>query len=344
MTTTLLSRARLEELLTAARRVRVAVVGDACLDVYWEADMTISRLARENPHFILPVVRERTSPGGGSNAAANVAALGVAGAPMLAVVGEDWRGLELRSLFPQYGIGTDDLLTAPGRLTTGYCKPLRKGLADVVYEDPHLYFENQTPTPAALEEALMARLDALLPQVDAVLVADYQLHGIVTARLRERLCAAARAGLPVVVDSRDRIGLYRHVILKPNEVETWAILNRPGSPHQATADDLADAARHLAVETDSRVCLTLGGRGCLWVEADAATPVPATPATGAIDTVGAGDCFGAALTVALAAGAPGPEAATFANLAAGVVVRKLGTTGTASPEEILARFDAEYPA
>ncbi|NIO76948.1 MAG: hypothetical protein GTN69_13985, partial [Armatimonadetes bacterium] len=57
----LISRKRLEELLAAMRSVRVGVVGDACLDIYWEADMTRSRLARENPHFILPVIEERLS-------------------------------------------------------------------------------------------------------------------------------------------------------------------------------------------------------------------------------------------------------------------------------------------
>jgi rfaE bifunctional protein kinase chain/domain len=333
----MLTRHRLTELLAAIRHVRVGVVGDACLDVYWEADMTRSRLARENPHFILPIMTERMSPGGGSNAAACAAALG-ATVPMLAALGDDWRGRELRRLMADAGIGTDFFVDAPGRLTTGYCKPLRKGLSDVVYEDPHLYFENQTPTPPELEESLLKRLEALLAHVDAVLVADYQLYGIVTPAVRARLCRAAADGLPVVVDSRDRIGDYHSVILKPNEVEAWAMLNRAGSPHEASDTELADVARQLAARSGGPVCLTLGGKGCLWVDGDAATPVPAQPATPPIDTVGAGDCFGAALTAALAAGATGVEAASLATLAAGVVVKKIGTTGTATPEEILEIF------
>jgi len=324
-------------MLAAMRRVRVGVVGDACLDVYWEADMTRSRLARENPHYILPVMAERLAAGGGSHAVECVAALGAA-APMLGVVGDDWRGRELRRLADAAGIDTAHLLTAPGRLTTAYCKPLRKGFSAVVSEDPHLYFENQTPTPPALEAEILDHLEALLPAVDALLVADYQSYGVITPAVRARLCRAAADGLPVVVDSRDHIGDFRQAILKPNEVEAWALLDRAGSPRDATDDALAAVARQLARHSGGPVCLTLGDKGCLWVEGEAAIPVPAVPAVPPVDTVGAGDAFGAALAAALAAGIPGPDAAALANLAAGVVVKKIGMTGTATPEEILERF------
>lgn len=331
--------------MCAARGVRVGVVGDACLDVYWDADMTLSRLSRENPHFILPVVSERMSPGGGSNTAASVAALGVREATLLGVIGDDWRGRELARLLPEYGISTRCLVTAAERGTVAFCKPLRRGLSNLAYEDPHLYFENRTPTPAATEAALLERLETLLGEVDAVVVADYQEFGTITAPLRARLIAAGQAGLPVVVDSRTRITEYSHVILKPNEVEALWAIGSTLNPHDATSVQLADAARRLArQQSGCRVCLTLGGNGCLWMEGDAATVVPAVPAPPPIDTVGAGDCFAAAFATALAAGASGPEAAAFANLAAGVVVRKLGTTGTATPDEIRHRYHEDYRA
>ena len=218
-----LSLTRLQALLRAAGTLRVGVVGDACLDVYWEAEMTLSRLARENPHFIMPVVQERMSPGGGSNTAACIAALGVPEVPLLGTVGDDWRGRELTRLLPAYGISTRHLLTSSDFGTVAFCKPLRRGLSDLVYEDPHLYFENHRPLPAGTEDALVERLEALLLEADALVVADYQEFGTVTAPMRERLIAAGRRGLPVVVDSRMHLTDYRHVILKPNEVEAlWA--------------------------------------------------------------------------------------------------------------------------
>jgi len=322
------------------REVRVGVVADAALDVYWDADMTLSVLARENPHHILPIVRERPAPGGGCHAAACAAALG---GPtwQLAVLGDDWRGRELARLLPDDGVSTDFLLVSPERVTNAFCKPLRYGLCEVVYEDPHLYFENRTPTPPAVEAALLERLDILLGQVDAVLAADYHVYGMLTAPLRERLCAAGRAGMPVMVDSRTRIADYHNVILKPNELEAAIAAGLTINTQEASLEQLEAIALELARKNEATVCLTLGARGCLWAEGGAARHIPTRPAPPPVDIVGAGDAFAAACLAALAAGADGSEAATIGHLAAGVVVRKIGVTGTASPEEILARFDEE---
>ena len=283
-------------------------------------------------------------PGGGSNTAASIAALGVPEVPLLGLVGDDWRGRELTRLLPAFGISTRYLLCSAEVGTVAYCKPLRRGLSDLVYEDPHLYFENRRPLSAAAEAALLERLDALLAATDALVVADYQEFGSITVPVRDRLIDAGRRGMPIVVDSRTRINLYRRVILKPNEVEALWAIGSPISPHLATAEQLVDAGRTLAAHTESHVCLTLGGNGCLWVEDDSVTHLPAVPAPPPVDTVGAGDCFAAAFATALAAGAAGAEAAALGNLAATVVVRKLGTTGTATPEEILQRYHEDYHA
>jgi len=335
-----LSRARLEALLAGMRAVRVGVVGDAALDVYWDAEMTLSRLARENPHFILPVVRERLAPGGGCHAAACAAALG-ARTWQLALVGDDWRGRELARLLLPDGVSTDFLLTSPERTTNAFCKPLRYGLCEVVYEDPHLYFENQTPTPPELEAALLDRLDTLLGQVDAVLVADYHEHGVMTEPLRERICAAGKAGMRVLVDSRTRIYLYHNVILKPNEVEAVQAAGLPINPREVSPQQLEAIAVQLMEQNDATVCLTQGAGGCLWAEGGTVRHIPTRPAPPPIDIVGAGDAFAAACLAALAAGADGSEAARIGHLAAGVVVRKIGVTGVATPDEILQRFDED---
>lgn len=339
-----LTRQRLEELLAAARTLRVGVVGDAGLDVYWDADMTLSRLSRENPHHILPVLAERMFPGGGSHLAVCVAAAGVRAAPYLAVIGDDWRGRELPRLLPEYGVPTDYLVMSDAWVTTAYCKPLRRGLTDLVYEDPHLYFENHSPLPARAEQQVLARLEAMLHEVDALVVTDYLEYGVVTAPVRERLAAAGREGLLMLVDSRDRIRHFRNAVLKPNDLEALWAFSPQASPQEATLPRLEEAGRRLARENAARVCITLGEQGCLWVEGEASTLVPTRPAPPPTDIVGAGDAFAAACAVALAAGASGPEAAAMANLAAGVVVRKLRMTGSASPEEILQRFDEDCAA
>ncbi|MHB0938710.1 MAG: bifunctional heptose 7-phosphate kinase/heptose 1-phosphate adenyltransferase [Armatimonadota bacterium] len=335
-----LSRARLQALLAGMRAVRIGVVGDAALDVYWDADMTLSGLARENPHHFLPVVRERLAPGGGCHAAACAAALG-ARTGQLALLGDDWRGRELARLLPEENVNPDFLLASPERTTNAFCKPLRYGLCEVVYEDPHLYFENRTPTPPAVERELLERLETLLAQVDAVLVADYHEHGTMTGPLRERICAAGKAGTRVLVDSRTRINEYHNVMLKPNEVEAARAAGLDINPREVSREQLEKIAVQLAEQNSATVCLTLGAEGCLWAEGGIIRHIPTRPAPPPIDIVGAGDAFAAACLTALAAGADEIEAAAIGHLAAGVVVRKIGVTGTATPDEILQRFDED---
>lgn len=138
----------------------------------------------------------------------------------------------------------------------------------------------------------------------------------------------------MVADSRERIDLFRGLILKPNEVEAAAAAGIP--PGQS--DSWEEMMRvGLALQSrNGRPCIvTLGEKGALWCENGRAVPVKTRKAEPPVDIVGAGDTFLAAFCCAYGSGAPGEDALAFANLAAGVTVKKIGCTGTASPEEIL---------
>ena len=113
------------------KRSRMAVIGDFCLDIYWHADMRKSELSRETPHFPLPIVQERMSPGGAGNVVANLLALQPA-VQCLGVFGEDWRGREYRRLLQGLGADVSLLLTDSRRCTDTYIKPLREGISNVV--------------------------------------------------------------------------------------------------------------------------------------------------------------------------------------------------------------------
>ena len=141
---------------------RIGVIGDFCLDVYWHADMTKSELSRETPHFPLPIVQERLSPGGAGNVAMNVLALEPKKVYALGVFGDDWRGLALKGLLERAGADVSGVVTDRARVTNTYIKPLRKGYAEnVVYEDPRLDFTNYGPLAAATEAKLLKALDAM---------------------------------------------------------------------------------------------------------------------------------------------------------------------------------------
>ena len=317
----------LQKILEDIKNVRVCVVGDVCLDIYWQADMKKSRLSRETPHFPLPVVSERCSLGGGGNVMANAAALGVRQVLPVSVLGADWRGGLLRDRMAALGMGFEGLVTDETRVSPCYAKPLRAGISDVVYEDPRLDFENYAPLSAQTEAALLAALFAAAEKADAVCVCDQLAFGAVTPAVRQALCALGKIK-PVIADSRERIALYKNVIVKPNAVEAAAALG-------AGALAPEGAAKALSAKTGAPALVTLGEKGAVWCENGETRFIPAVPVAGPVDPVGAGDSFLAAFAAAYAAGAPGAQAAEFACLAAGVTVQKLGETGVASPEEIL---------
>ena len=315
----------LDELFDRVSHLRAAVLGDHCLDVYWHADMRLSDLSRETPHYPLPVVKERMYPGAAANQAACLAALEPGGVLSLGILGPDWRGNVLSHQLENLGINTGGLITYPDTVTNAYIKPLRSGNSDLVYEDPRIDFENRAPLPTAAEAELTAALEAAAPGLDLLLVCDQLAFGCVTPGVRERICRLGREGLPVIVDSRSRISTFRHAILKPNEAEAL----------RATGErDALQAARQLARLSGHPALVTLGGKGCIVSDGEAETAYSALSVPPPVDPVGAGDAFAAAFGLAYAAGADVALAVRFASSAAAITVKKIGCTGSASREEI----------
>ncbi|MCS7221291.1 MAG: PfkB family carbohydrate kinase [Anaerolineae bacterium] len=330
---------RLEVLLCAIRNARVLLIGDLCLDAYWYADMTRSELSRETPRFPLPIVAETYSPGGAANVAANLAALGVGRVQAIGVLGQDWRGDILMRELTACGIDIAAVIRSPQRTTPTYIKPIRRGYGGVQQEDSRLDFQDFTPLPANLEDAVIEALRHAVPDVDAVVIGDQLDPGVVTPRVRSALIelAAAEPRRPFVVDSRKHIADFRAMILKPNELELAQAIapSRLGPLDRAELAVMGQALARLA----GRPCfVTLGADGALLCREDGVTHLPAAPVRPPLDIVGAGDTFLAALGAALAARATLEEAGSLGNLAAAVVVEKLNQTGTASPDEVRERL------
>ncbi|MBN2470062.1 MAG: hypothetical protein JXN59_04985 [Anaerolineae bacterium] len=342
-----LSRARLGELLARFSGLRVGVIGDLALDAYWYADMTRAVLSRETPHFPRPIVREVFSAGAGANVAHNLAELGAREVVVFSVLGQDWRAELLSAVLAEAGVNAAHLIRAAGRVTPAYIKPILQGY-DSQQEDARLDFGSDEPLPPDLEDALIAALQAQLRSqlrsLDALLVADqFEVNGAITDRVRDALntLAADHPDKVFVVDSRLRIGLFRHMILKPNRMEAAGAVDQDGAPLTHAA--LAAIGRALSARSERPAFITLSEEGVLVAAAGEERILPAAPVTPPLDPVGAGDAFSAALGMALAAGASPWEAGALANLAAAVVLEKLHQTGTASPAEILTRYDLTHP-
>ena len=329
-----MSRERLGEILAKISTLKAGLLGDICLDVYWHADMRKSELSRETPHYPLPVVKERMSPGGGANVVANMAALEPEKVWVFGAIGDDWRGRELVRLLEGLGAEMSGVITGADYITNTYIKPLRKGFSDVVYEDPRLDFTSYDPLPVEIEEKLLMALDETAAGLDILCVSDQMPFGVISDRVREYICMLAGKGLRVVVDSRYHIGRFIGCTIKPNELEgAKAAGIDPAKLHDM--DDFVRTAEVLTGLTGEVVFMTLGEQGSIIVDAGQAWHIPARKIDGPIDIVGAGDSSLSGFGLALAAGAKPYEAAYIAGLCSGVTIQQVGVTGTASRMQIL---------
>jgi bifunctional ADP-heptose synthase (sugar kinase/adenylyltransferase) len=194
--------------------------------------------------------------------------------------------------------------------------------------------KNRTPLPPDLEAAVIASLRAALPRVQGVVIADQVSEancGVITERVRAALSDLARAwpALSFVADSRDYIGAFRDVIVKPNAREA---LRATGL---AT---VAEAGAALRQSTRRPVVVTDGDRGMLVFDEAGTTRVPGVMVAGPTDIVGAGDSALAGMAAALCAGAALTEAALIGNLTASITIQQIGVTGTATRAQVMARW------
>lgn len=334
---------RIEQILSAFSDISLAVVGDFFLDKYLVVDRRLREVSLETGKEAYQVVEIRHSPGAAGTVCNNLAALEVGKLYAVGLVGDDGQGYELRQGLAARGVRLDYLRTAKDFFTPTYTKPMER-LADGSEEEMNrLDLKNRQPLPAQAEDEIIGCLRQVAAHVDGLLIADQVQErncGVITDRVREELerLSASCPGLIAVADSRVRIGEFGGVMLKPNQHEAVAALTgeHPAtvSPEQAQA-----AAQELSRRTGQPVFLTLGPRGIMVCTGEQTTVVPGVPVQGRLDIVGAGDSAFAGLTLSLSAGVSPVEAAVVGNLVASITVQQLGTTGTASREQVRARFE-----
>lgn len=330
-----LDAAELESLLRRIAKARVAVIGDFCLDVYWMADLSRSEESLETGLPTRPIREQRCSPGGAGNVMANLLALGCRRAVALGAVGDDPWGRELQRLLLEMGADTEHLLVP------------RNDWATLTYVKPHvekketnrLDFGNFNALPDDAARELLARCRRVIPEVDVTIVNQQVRQGIHTPAFREGLAALLREfpGRCFVADCRHGTDRYAGAIVKINDHEAARLCGvERGREELVLREEALAAARALHARFGRPVVLTRGRRGVLVCDEAGACEIPAIQVVGPIDPVGAGDSVLAGLALGLAAGGDAATAAQVGNLAAGVTIRKLNQTGTASPEEILA--------
>ena len=326
-----LSAARAREILAGAAGARVIVLGDMVVDEH-----VIGRargVAREAPIPVIEQDARLLGPGGATNVAANLRALGcevlVAG-----VVGADSMADALREQLESQGIHTAGVMHDESRNTSvklrvwagGDRQRPQRMVARVDSVD-------RSELRPEVEEQLLLYLEAAIPAASALVISDYE-NGLVSRTIVDTvLPLAATHAVPVTVDAHGELSRFRGVALAtPNQPEAERELGREfGEPDEMRAG-AAELRELLEIDT---VLVTLGEAGMvLATAADPAVHIPAQ-VTHVADPTGAGDTVAAAMTAALIAGAAPLEAALLADLAARVVVRRMGAA-VASADDILA--------
>ncbi len=322
-----LPRPRLLDLLAAAPAQRVAVVGDAMLDVYLRGD--VERISPEAPVPVVRVHERRDALGGAANVAQNVAALR-ADCALVATVGDDGAGTRIRDMLLALGADATALVTL-ARPTTTKTRVLARAQQVVRFDE-----ENDADVGADDEARVLAAVSAALEGATALVLEDYNKGVLVPAVIRHAIAVARARGLPVVVDPKYRNFFHYRgaTIFKPNRRELEAALGAAVDLDHPEA--LPATLARLGVE---HLLLTLGERGmALLTGAEEPFRIP-TAARDVYDVVGAGDTVTAYLAVMLGAGATPREAAVIANFAAGVEVGKLGAQSV-TPDEVIHAYDA----
>jgi rfaE bifunctional protein kinase chain/domain len=338
---------RLEELLAQIPGLRIVVIGDFFLDKYMVTDPALSERSLETGLEARQVVEVRCSPGAAGTVTNNLSALGVGRIEAVGVIGDDGEGYELLRGLRSNRVETDGLLPVSTRFTPTYTKPMVR-TPEGEQELERLDIKNRAPLSPELETRVIDELTLLLKpienrqssiaNVNAVIIADQVEErdcGVISDRIRAALAelAAENPGVVFFADSRVRIGEFRGVTVKPNRHEAAHAVH-PHWTGSVTRKQAEEFGWELAARNGRAVFLTIGEEGILVCTPDSVAHVPAPRVEGPIDIVGAGDSATAGIVCALCAGANLTEAAFLGNLCASVTIRKLGTTGTASPEEL----------
>ncbi len=323
--------------------LRVALVGDICLDRYFEIDPALGEISIETNLPVHNVVRVRCQPGGAGTILNNLAALGVGSIYPAAIIGDDGDGYELRRALQRISaVKLDHLVTTAARHTFTYSKPLLLHKNGPPEELNRLDTKNWTATPEQLQQRMAQAVRELASEVDAIILldqVDIANTGVITPPVLDaiREASAKHPRLFIIADSRRSLRGYPPVALKMNAAELTLFSGRPGP---LSVEEVKAKALALAQEFCTPVFVSLSEHGIVGAAADRVEHVEALPIRGEIDIVGAGDAVTANLTAALSAGAELNEALQMAQLAASMVIHQLGTTGTASVPQLAELLDA----
>ncbi|HEU4766333.1 MAG TPA: bifunctional ADP-heptose synthase [Pyrinomonadaceae bacterium] len=316
---------RLIEIVRTFADRRIVVVGDAIADQFVYGN--ISRVSREAPVFILRHEQTTTVPGGAANCAVNLAALG-ARVSLIAVVGPDEAGAELRKKLEAAGVDVEGIIVSDEIKTTTKVRILAGQSHSNRQQVIRIDYEGNPIDDGELRESIINRLKPTAASADAIVISDYH-YGVVDQHaidlIRESTCE------PVLIDSRFRLSEFTgFTAATPNEDEVEHLIGHS----IASTEELEHAGKALKEQLKHKALLvTRGAQGMMLLEDNAApVHIPAVGSQQSVDVTGAGDTVIATFALSVASEASFADAARLANYAGGLVVMKRGTASVTAAE------------
>ena len=318
-----LNFARLGKVISQFKQAKVMVVGDLILDEFIWGKVT--RISPEAPVPVVWVDSENFMPGGASNGASNIRSLG-GQVSLIGVVGQDSRGEILRSLLRKKGVNCDGVFTDKSRPTTQKTRVIAHH-QQVVRIDR----EQLLPLSDGMFGEMARFVKERIQKMDAVIIEDYGKGVVIPKLVREIVRLAKKHRKVITVDPKeDHFSYYRGVTtLTPNHHEAGSAVGFQIKDDRALARAGQKLLDRLKCET---VLITLGENGMsLFQKGKPMVKIP-TLAQEVFDVSGAGDTVISAYTLARACKASALDAALISNVAAGIVVGKVGVAVTNTGE------------
>ncbi|MFH1010295.1 MAG: D-glycero-beta-D-manno-heptose-7-phosphate kinase [bacterium] len=322
---------RAREILENAKGKRIAVIGDLMLDRHlWGR---VSRISPEAPVPVVEIESETIGLGGAGNVVNNLRALGARPIPFGAV-GQDSAGEVLFGILKNVCSDVRGVLRLATRLTSEKTR--------IIASDQHVVRadrETAADLQASEEEALLGVLEHVLPEVEALILQDYN-KGVVTPKvIQGAIAAGLRRGIPITVDPKfSNFFAFKGVTLfKPNTKEMEKALGIPLS----SDSQIEEAGRVLFERLGCRhILITRGEQGMTLFHDPYRLEHIRTKARKVHDVSGAGDTVISTLTMAMTGGGDLGESAVLANYAAGVVCGEVGVVPI-EPERLLAAIERD---
>lgn len=309
-----------KEILNAFKGKKILVVGDFMLDEY-----IFGKVDRISPEAPVPVVEAKEvtiKPGGAANVAVNLTALG-ASPHLLGVVGKDERGRKLKELLRKFGANVDWLIEDSKRPTTVKTR-IVAGSQQLLRVD----WESRDYVLPIISEQIIYTILNNFERFDAVIISDYG-KGTITPELFE-ITGQIRKERTVTLDPKEKnFPFYKDITtIMPNVKETFSAVGiKP-----ETDEETEEAGNRLINKFNlDYAVITRSEKGLSIIGKNFKRHIP-TRAKQVFDVTGAGDTVISVFTLAISAGATPIEAGEIANLAAGIVVGKLGTATTTTSE------------